>query len=98
MWAVEKQRAHEEIVLAMLPKTDSAESLKNLLLGSWNWVGKGNPCRNGPRVPDSVLERFQTEIEYGIGAVRTSPRLDKYLLINDLVESQFRADIGAGRA
>jgi len=44
MGAVEKQRAHEEIVLVKLPKTDSAESLKNLLPGSWNWVEAGNPC------------------------------------------------------
>jgi hypothetical protein len=36
MWAIEKKRAHEEILPVKLSKTDSAESLKNLLPRSWN--------------------------------------------------------------
>jgi hypothetical protein len=64
----------------MLPKTDSAESLKNLLPGSWNSVQGANPCGERLRVPDSALERFQTEIEYGNGAVRASLRLRQVLV------------------
>lgn len=33
-----------------------------------------------------------------LGRCGQASALDKYLLIGDLVESQFRADIGAGRA